>query len=99
MCTPLRTGWPQFKDTHTDGQSVCLELVQCPGQHECVLPDGSVKPPHQTGKGQHGQFTESVHSIGPVTTRPPSVAPDIEVCCVGNLSSSRKKAVNKSQCS
>ena len=36
--------------THTDGQNVCLVLVQCPGQHVCVLPDGSVNHPIRLGK-------------------------------------------------
>ena len=46
----------------TDGQYVCLESVKYPGQHVGVLPDGSVKPPHQTGKGPHGRFIASALS-------------------------------------
>ena len=32
-----------------------------PGEHVGILPNGSVKPPTQTGKGPHGRFTPSVH--------------------------------------
>ena len=38
-----------------------LESVRFPGQHVGVLPDGSIKPPTQTGKGPHAQFKPTLH--------------------------------------
>ena len=60
--------------THTDGQHVHLELVQCPGQHVCVLPDGSVNHPIGLGKVN---VDSSLYQFVAV-----AAAPDIQVCCV-----------------
>ena len=60
--------------THTDGQHVHLELVQCPGQHVCVLPDGSVNHPIRLGKVN---VDSSLYQFIVV-----AAAPDIQVCCV-----------------
>ena len=60
--------------THTDGQHVRLELVQCPGQHVCVLPDGSVNHPIRLGKVN---VDSSLYQFIAV-----AAAPDIQVCCV-----------------
>ena len=40
---------------------VVLESVQYRGQHVGVLPDGTVKAPGRTGKGQHAQFVLTLH--------------------------------------
>lgn len=41
---------------------VSLESPNYPGQHLGIRPDGSVKPPSETGTGEHGQFAVVVRS-------------------------------------
>ena len=40
---------------------IVLESAQYRGQHVGVLPDGTVKAPGRTGKGQHAQFVLTLH--------------------------------------
>ncbi|CAI8042897.1 hypothetical protein GBAR_LOCUS23795, partial [Geodia barretti] len=45
----------------TVNDNVVLESTQYPGQHVGVRPDGSIKPPGQTGTGKHAQFKPILH--------------------------------------
>ena len=46
---------------HTEG-FIALESSKNPGQHVGIRPDGTVKPPTETGKGEHGQFAVIIKS-------------------------------------
>ena len=46
---------------HTEG-FIALESSKNHGQHLGIRPDGTVKPPTETAKGQHGQFAVIVKS-------------------------------------
>ena len=48
--------------TDTDGY-VVLESLYYPGRHVGVRDDGEVKPPNETGKGRHAQFTPIVKGM------------------------------------
>ena len=45
---------------HFSDEAVTFESVKFPGQRIGILPNGEVKPPENTGRGQHGQFVPKV---------------------------------------
>ena len=51
----------------TDGYLV-LESRVFPGQHVGILPNGSAKPPNQTGTGDHARFCPKVIQPSPYRT-------------------------------
>ena len=54
---------PPLSDGH-----LAFEAVTTPGHHVGVLDDGSVKSPHHTGVGKHGQFYPKVKKNSPSMT-------------------------------
>ena len=52
----LTAGTTNYVIYYTANGMVCFEAVQHPGQHLGILPDGSLKAPTATGKGDHGRF-------------------------------------------
>ena len=49
--------------THAlDGKHVTFESTMYPSQHIGILPDGCVKPPNQTGTGNHARYTPTIIS-------------------------------------
>ncbi|XP_065905633.1 uncharacterized protein [Dysidea avara] len=56
--------WCDFKVHEIEG-FIALESTKNHGQHLGIRPDGSLKPPTETGKGEHGQFAVIVKSKGP----------------------------------
>ena len=64
-----------YARAHTHRWPACASGVSAVSWTACVRVTGwQRQPPHQTGKGERGQFTVSVHTV--------AAAPDIQVCCV-----------------
>ena len=52
-------------DGHLPPDVICFQARKAPSQHVGVLPSSAIKPPNQTGRGQHGQFTVRVSETIP----------------------------------